>query len=68
VRPSEKSIYAVGGNREAARLAGIDVNAVAFLVYLSACERVRWHSRSPDGWAATAQRLRLAAAASNCAS
>jgi ribose transport system permease protein len=31
-----KSVYAVGGNREAARLAGIDVNAVTFVVYLLA--------------------------------
>jgi ribose/xylose/arabinose/galactoside ABC-type transport system permease subunit len=31
-----KSVYAVGGNREAARLAGIDVNRVTFLVYLLA--------------------------------
>ncbi len=28
-----KSVFAVGGNREAARLAGIDVNRVTFLVY-----------------------------------
>ena len=31
-----KSVYAVGGNREAARLVGIDVNAVTFVVYLLA--------------------------------
>ena len=31
-----KSVYAVGGNREAARLAGIDVSRVTFLVYLLA--------------------------------
>lgn len=31
-----KSVFAVGGNREAARLAGIDVNRVIFLVYFLA--------------------------------
>ena len=31
-----KSVFAVGGNREAARLAGINVNRVTFLVYVIA--------------------------------
>jgi D-xylose transport system permease protein len=45
-------LYAIGGNPEAARLAGIDIRRIIFLVYCSSIKRIssRFNSVSVAGW------------------